>query len=126
MYGQARVEPLLSHRTLTKPELDKGSLIVHQFTRRSKHAFYGPASGSTLRRWEWIGSTFKVQLYLASFRPQSSMEQPMLSVRQPKGSSCDKATPNVLPCRIQHDGPVREADSYWQSSQEPGIQPQSF
>lgn len=47
------------------------------------------------------------------------MEPPMLSVHQPKGSSCDKATPNVLPCRIQHDGPVTEVDSYWSPSQEP-------
>ncbi|KAH8750745.1 ribonuclease H2, subunit C [Diaporthe sp. PMI_573] len=47
------------------------------------------------------------------------MEQPMLSVDQHKGSSCDKATPNVLPCRIQHDGPITEADSYWKPSQEP-------
>jgi len=45
----------------------------------------------------------------------------MLSVDQHKGSSCDKATPNVLPCRIQHDGPITEADSYWKPSQEPGI-----
>lgn len=45
----------------------------------------------------------------------------MLSVDQHKGSACDKATPNVLPCRIQHDGPISEADSYWRPSQEPGI-----
>ncbi|KAG6366907.1 hypothetical protein INS49_001088 [Diaporthe citri] len=47
------------------------------------------------------------------------MEQPMLSVSQPKGPSRDKATPNVLPCRIQHDGPTSEAESYWKPSQEP-------
>ncbi|KAJ0118952.1 hypothetical protein J7T55_013208 [Diaporthe amygdali] len=47
------------------------------------------------------------------------MEQPMLSLSQPRGSSCDKATPNVLPCRIQHDGPIGSADSYWSPSQEP-------
>lgn len=45
----------------------------------------------------------------------------MLSVDQHKGSACNKATPNVLPCRIQHDGPVSEVDSYWKPSQEPGI-----
>lgn len=48
------------------------------------------------------------------------MEQPMLSVSQRKGSSCDKATPNVLPCRIQHDGPIGETESYWKPSSEPG------
>lgn len=45
----------------------------------------------------------------------------MLSVNQHKGPSCKKATPNVLPCRIQHDGPVSQSDSYWEPSQEPGI-----
>lgn len=49
------------------------------------------------------------------------MEQPMLSVDQHKDPSCDKATPNVLPCRIQHDGPVSQVNSYWKPSQEPGI-----
>lgn len=43
----------------------------------------------------------------------------MLSVNQHKGPSCKKATPNVLPCRIQHDGPVSQSDSYWEPLQEP-------
>ncbi|KAL1869924.1 hypothetical protein Daus18300_005385 [Diaporthe australafricana] len=47
------------------------------------------------------------------------MEQPILSVGQREGPSCDKATPNVLPCRIQHDGPISSTDAYWKPSQEP-------
>ncbi|KAI3401391.1 hypothetical protein diail_11475 [Diaporthe ilicicola] len=47
------------------------------------------------------------------------MEPQMLSLDQRKGASCNKATPNVVPCRIQHDGPISSPDSYWQPSQEP-------
>lgn len=68
-----------------------------------------------------MDDTRKAQPHSSSFKTHFDMEQPMLSVGQPKGPSCDKATPNVLPCRIQHDGPISEADSYWKPSQESGI-----
>ncbi|ROW05182.1 hypothetical protein VSDG_00277 [Cytospora chrysosperma] len=46
------------------------------------------------------------------------MEQPILSVEQKQGSS-QKVTPNLLPCRIHHDGLIGSADAYWTPSQEP-------
>ncbi|KUI55147.1 hypothetical protein VP1G_02575 [Cytospora mali] len=45
------------------------------------------------------------------------MEQSMLSVNQQKGLS-HKVTPNLLPCRIQHDGPIGPADAYWMPIEE--------
>lgn len=39
----------------------------------------------------------------------------MLSIDQRKSSTA-KVIPNLLPCRIHHDGPVGSADSYWMPS----------
>ncbi|KAJ4390665.1 hypothetical protein N0V93_004263 [Gnomoniopsis smithogilvyi] len=39
----------------------------------------------------------------------------MLSVRQSNGTAA-KCTPNLLPCRIHHDGPVGATGSYWTPS----------
>lgn len=52
------------------------------------------------------------------------MEQPILSVEQRKGPS-QEVTPNLLPCRIHHDGSVGSADAYWTPSQEPGMSDKS-
>lgn len=47
------------------------------------------------------------------------MEQPILSVDSKQGPS-QEVIPNLLPCRIHHDGPIGAADAYWTPSQEPG------
>lgn len=49
------------------------------------------------------------------------MEQPMLSVA-PRNGSAAKATPNLLPCRIHHDGEVGETKPYWIPSTNGGMQ----
>ncbi|KAF2083272.1 ribonuclease-like protein H2 subunit C [Saccharata proteae CBS 121410] len=36
----------------------------------------------------------------------------MLAIQQTK-TSADKCTPNLLPCRVHHDGPVNATDRYW-------------
>lgn len=46
----------------------------------------------------------------------------MLSVDRSNGSAA-KTTPNLLPCRIHHDGPVGSADSYWMPSTDSGSRP---
>ncbi|KAJ4419398.1 hypothetical protein N0V82_004980 [Gnomoniopsis sp. IMI 355080] len=46
------------------------------------------------------------------------MGQSMLSIRQSNDSSA-KVTPNLLPCRIHHDGSVGSAGPYWTPSTDP-------
>ncbi|KAL4980843.1 ribonuclease H2 non-catalytic subunit-domain-containing protein [Aspergillus desertorum] len=40
--------------------------------------------------------------------------QPQKKVPESKGTgSSDNCTPNILPCRIHHDGPVQSVNRYW-------------
>ncbi|UNI20406.1 hypothetical protein JDV02_006496 [Purpureocillium takamizusanense] len=41
------------------------------------------------------------------------MSQPILAVERDAASRTNKATPNLLPCRIHHNGPVDPVASYW-------------
>lgn len=41
------------------------------------------------------------------------MSNNMLAVQPPIQSSNKKITPNILPCRIRHDGPVAVSKRYW-------------
>ncbi|EPE10747.1 ribonuclease h1 h2 small subunit [Ophiostoma piceae UAMH 11346] len=49
------------------------------------------------------------------------MTQPMLEIK-PKSAAPDSTathtTPQLLPCRINHDGPVTAADAFWQPTVE--------
>lgn len=47
------------------------------------------------------------------------MEQPMLSVTSQDGFAA-KVTPNLLPCRIHHDGEVGATKAYWIPSNNEG------
>lgn len=41
---------------------------------------------------------------------------------QPKQShDADKCTPNILPCRINHNGPVNASKRYWAPEVDPGM-----
>lgn len=48
----------------------------------------------------------------------------MLSIQKSK-SHKGKCTPNVLPCRINHNGKVDTSKRYWNPTQTPGISPLS-
>ncbi|KAK7712184.1 hypothetical protein SLS57_007860 [Botryosphaeria dothidea] len=41
----------------------------------------------------------------------------MLSIQR-SSSHSGKCTPNLLPCRIEHNGPVNAADRYWRPEEE--------
>ncbi|KAK3293894.1 ribonuclease H2 non-catalytic subunit-domain-containing protein [Chaetomium fimeti] len=42
------------------------------------------------------------------------MSQPMLTLKSDKSSEdTPKATPHLLPCRVNHNGPVEPAQSFW-------------
>ncbi|WYZ45094.1 hypothetical protein EsH8_VIII_000410 [Colletotrichum jinshuiense] len=41
------------------------------------------------------------------------MSKPILSIRSNDSNKKVKAVANLLPCRIHHDGPVGEAQSFW-------------
>ncbi|KAK8161253.1 ribonuclease H2, subunit C [Phyllosticta citrichinensis] len=41
----------------------------------------------------------------------------MLSIQQ-KSSSAQKTTPNLVPCRIDHNGPVNATERYWKPQTE--------
>ncbi|KAJ6443132.1 ribonuclease H2 non-catalytic subunit [Purpureocillium lavendulum] len=41
------------------------------------------------------------------------MSQPILSIERGDASRTTKAVPNLLPCRIHHNGPVDPVSSYW-------------
>lgn len=84
-------------------------LIVTQFTRQDRARDKVEASLSAGH------SCTPIRLSTSS----NVMEQPMLSVGRHEGST-QKATPNVLPCRVHHDGPIGAADAYWTPTQEPG------
>lgn len=43
----------------------------------------------------------------------------MLSIQRSSAHS-GKTTPNLLPCRIEHNGPVNAAERYWQPQEEKG------
>ncbi|KAH0547695.1 hypothetical protein FGG08_000184 [Glutinoglossum americanum] len=38
----------------------------------------------------------------------------MLAIRPAKHSSEQKCTPNILPCRVNHNGPVNASERYWE------------
>lgn len=37
----------------------------------------------------------------------------MLSIQPPSASKPQKCTPNLLPARIHHDGPINDPQRYW-------------
>ncbi|KAL4957997.1 ribonuclease H2 non-catalytic subunit-domain-containing protein [Aspergillus filifer] len=39
--------------------------------------------------------------------------QPKQQTSESEGESVGNCTPNILPCRIHHDGPVNSIDRYW-------------
>ncbi|KAL2866421.1 ribonuclease H2 subunit C [Aspergillus lucknowensis] len=41
--------------------------------------------------------------------------QPQQQTSQRKNGALGNLTPNILPCRIHHDGPVNTLDRYWKS-----------
>lgn len=41
------------------------------------------------------------------------MSQPILSINPDGSEKTAKAVANLLPCRIHHDGPIGETESFW-------------
>lgn len=46
----------------------------------------------------------------------------MLKVSLPQAGASAKCTPNLLPCRINHDGPVNASTEYWAPETDKGKQ----
>lgn len=46
------------------------------------------------------------------------MSQPILSIAERKGCTESKTTVNLLPCRIDHDGPVNPVTPFWTPQKE--------
>jgi ribonuclease H2 subunit C len=44
----------------------------------------------------------------------------MLAVQPGKHSSEQKCTPNILPCRVNHNGPINASERYWNPTVEDG------
>ncbi|KAH7626083.1 ribonuclease H2, subunit C [Sordaria sp. MPI-SDFR-AT-0083] len=58
------------------------------------------------------------------------MSQPILAFTPSSSSSTStttpKTTPNLLPCRIHHDGSVEPTDSFWNPREEDGLKTSYF
>lgn len=79
-----------------------------------QNSIYASPPGRTLTRHS--GGRAKDKFWCTTrLHAYNKMEQPMLSLEQRKDSTV-RVTPNILPCRVYHDGPVGSAASYWAPS----------